>query len=258
MVGADYAGLGYYKYIDLINDGNIINKNIFNKYTLKYDLNTTTSSKLTATAFNDVINLSDYTKDDLEEDKNKNLKGFNINAGTGNDIITGSVGNDTISAGLGSYNEIHFDATKKTGDDVINLVKGERTKLIFKDDVSGQFKFETKGKDVLITVYGQKATSESDDTLIADSMDFDYYKEDDSDKKVLEIYLKGGESTIKYKQYDENGDVDVDLSKVTLIGAEGVKYSFLEAASNTNLAKTNGKTNNIVFSSVDDTATTAD
>jgi len=169
VVGADYYSSGGYTYVDLINDGNIVNKNIFNKYTLKHDLNITTSSKLTATAFNDVIDLSDYTKDDLKEDKNKNLKGFNINAGTGNDIITGSVGNDTIKAGLGSYNEIHFDATKKIGDDVINLTKGEKTKLIFKDDVSGQFKFETKGKDVLITVYGQKATSESDDTLIADT-----------------------------------------------------------------------------------------
>ncbi len=169
VVGADYYSGSNYTYIDLINDGNIINKNIFNKYTLEHDLNITTSSKLTATAFNDIIDLSNYTKDDLKEDKNKNLKGFNINAGTGNDIITGSVGSDTISAGLGNYNEIHFDATKKIGDDIINLVKGEKTKLIFKDDVSGQFKFEIKGKDALITVYGQKEKSDTDSTLIADT-----------------------------------------------------------------------------------------
>jgi len=169
VVGADYFSGGGYTYVDLINDGNIVNNNIFNKYTLAHDLNITTSSKINATAFNDVIDLSNYTKDDLKEDKNKNLKGFNINAGTGNDVITGSVGNDTISAGLGSYNEIHFDVTKKIGDDIINLVKGEKTKLIFKNDVLGQFKFEIKGKDALITVYGQKAKSDKEDTLIVDT-----------------------------------------------------------------------------------------
>ena len=67
VVGADYYNSGGYTYVDLINDGNIVNKNIFNKYTLKHDLNIKTSSKLTATAFNDVIDLSDYTKDDLKE-----------------------------------------------------------------------------------------------------------------------------------------------------------------------------------------------
>ncbi len=169
VVGADYYnGVGY-TYIDLINDGNIVNNNIFNKYTLKHDLNITTSSKLTATAFNDTINLSDYEESDLKVDKKGNLQGFTINAGSGNDIITGSVGNDTINAGLGSYNEIHFDAAKKFGDDIINLVKGKKTKLIFEGDVSGQFKFEVKGKDALITVYGQKATSHTDSTLIVDT-----------------------------------------------------------------------------------------
>ena len=85
---------------------------------------------VSGTVFNDIID-----KSDVEITYGKNNKGLTINAGYGNDVITGSKNNDVIVGGKGN-NTVNFDFTNGFGKDVVKLTKGENLNLAFTKDGS--------------------------------------------------------------------------------------------------------------------------
>lgn len=62
---------------------------------------------------------------DITNSANYALHGYKINAGAGNDTITGSAYNDTITAGIGNNTVIYDYHNGVQGQDIINLTKGE-------------------------------------------------------------------------------------------------------------------------------------
>lgn len=82
---------------------------------------------VTGSMFSDEINLSG-----IQKAYGKKNKGYKIKAGSGNDVITGSQFNDTISGGAG-VNVVNYDFGEKSGIDTITLVKGEKLKLNITD-----------------------------------------------------------------------------------------------------------------------------
>lgn len=110
----------------------------------------TKGNKITGTALGDVVTLGNAY--DAEKGT-----GYVVNTGAGNDEITGSKGDDTITAGLAAgvghntiniINKVGEDAVA-FGNDVINLTKGERTTVDFAYDVTAG-DVSVVGKDVVI------------------------------------------------------------------------------------------------------------
>ena len=79
---------------------------------------------VSGTVFSDTINMDNV----LTAPLNSKNKGLTINSGRGNDIITGTQYNDTISGGKG-INTYNYDFGVISGQDVIKLTKGETLKL---------------------------------------------------------------------------------------------------------------------------------
>ena len=78
---------------------------------------------VTGTIFSDTINMENLTAN-----SGKNNKGLKIKGGKGNDVITGTQYNDTITGGVGA-NVINYDFGKISGEDTIKLTKGEKLTL---------------------------------------------------------------------------------------------------------------------------------
>lgn len=107
-------------------------------------------NKITGTALGDVVDLS-------EAPIGEKITGYVVNTGAGNDNITGSAGDDTITAGLAAgvgHNNINIinkvdEDPVAFGHDVINLTKGERTNVNFANAVAAE-DVSVVGKDVVI------------------------------------------------------------------------------------------------------------
>ncbi len=144
IVGAATKDLGGLVTINGINnnDWNVIG-NVTNVLGLP-----SKGNKLTGLAVTDIVNLTDAPID-------SKIKGYVINTGLGDDVIAGSKGNDTISAGKAlAGNTINYDLEAGAfGDDVINVVKGEKTGITFGGDISGQVRLTHNGKDAIFTAY---------------------------------------------------------------------------------------------------------
>ena len=114
---------------------------------------------VSGTVFNDIID-----KSDVEITYGKNNKGLTINAGYGNDVITGSKNNDVIVGGKGN-NTINFDFTNGFGKDVVKLTKGENLNLAFTKDGSSiaydnsNISYTKSGNDLVITYLGDSNNS---------------------------------------------------------------------------------------------------
>ena len=114
---------------------------------------------VSVTVFNDIID-----KSDVEITYGKNNKGLTINAGYGNDVITGSKNNDVIVGGKGN-NTINFDFTNGFGKDVVKLTKGENLNLAFTKDGSNisyndsNISYTKSGNDLVITYLGDSNNS---------------------------------------------------------------------------------------------------
>ena len=76
----------------------------------------------------------------------KNDKGVSINAGAGDDDITGSDFNDTITGGKGE-NTLNLSAG--FGNDVVNLTKGETLSIEY-DNYAGEITYEVVKKDLIV------------------------------------------------------------------------------------------------------------
>ena len=75
-------------------------------------------------------------------------KGVNINAGGGDDEITGSKFNDTIKGGLGE-NTINYSLGN--GNDIINLTKGENLTIDLKGISASDVEYSVVKKDLVLT-----------------------------------------------------------------------------------------------------------
>ena len=104
---------------------------------------------VTGTVFSDTIN-----KNEIENPYKKAENGLTINAGYGNDDITGTQFNDTISGGYGK-NTINFDFSTKFGKDKIKLTKTEQLNLAINNNESKiditDLTYTKKGNKLIIT-----------------------------------------------------------------------------------------------------------
>lgn len=101
---------------------------------LAFDEDNVVKSKITGSALADVIDASDVEQQyKTVKKKGKKVQvetNLLISAGAGDDDITGSEFNDTITGGKGE-NTIHYNVESTFGHDVINLTKGETLNLSF-------------------------------------------------------------------------------------------------------------------------------
>ena len=129
-----------------------------------FDKEDISKNKITGTAQNDEIDIKDLdgltktvgkSKNKHQELKTSEDAGITINAGTGDDTITGSKYSDTITAGTGE-NTIKILNTA-FGNDTINLTKGEKLTLDMSayDDINSaedlKEKVKVSGKNLVIT-----------------------------------------------------------------------------------------------------------
>jgi len=128
---------------------------------LNYNVTDTTKSSLSGTIFDDVINLADAQYVPIGKKNIKNNTGVTINTGTGNDTITGTKYNDTITGGA-DINTINIDVTKNFGNDTYKLTKGE--KLNIKTTGEGTVSYD-KDKKGNIIVTAKNTESETTGTL---------------------------------------------------------------------------------------------
>ena len=118
--------------IDVLNDA-------FNNIEIPTKVN-----KINGTALGDVVELTTAYDEDGT--------GYVVNTGAGNDVITGSAGDDTFTTGAG-INKINITNTADFGDDVVNLTKGETLTVDFATDLDFENgdAVSVDGKDVVIT-----------------------------------------------------------------------------------------------------------
>lgn len=104
-------------------------------------------TKVNGSTFDDIIDVhTGYNPSD--KNKKKNI-GLTINSGLGDDKITGTALNDTITGGLGT-NNIDYDTNFGAfGNDTIKLTKGEKLNLNFKGIDSVSYYQDTKNKNDL-------------------------------------------------------------------------------------------------------------
>ncbi len=144
----------------IINVDEVVNNNLFNSYTLKSDYKKA-PKVITGTAFSDTF------------DFQKAGEGVTINAGAGDDYITGSKNSDTITGGAGK-NEISFavtDDVQSFGDDIVKLTKGEDLEITgtsaITDKTNVVYDAKIDGKDVVVTAYASADTNfDTNDTKI--------------------------------------------------------------------------------------------
>ena len=127
--------------------------------------------------------------------KNKD-KGVTINAGAGNDWITGSKFNDTITGGVGENTIIHHTGD---GNDVINLTKGEN--LLLKVDNIYEIKIADNKKDVL--VYTSEKEYITIKNLAAKDVTNNATKKTEDTSSVL-LQVAGQDTPIDLRDYKED------------------------------------------------------
>ena len=151
------------------------------------------------TNFNDVIDVAEYSV--AQSGKKKN-KGLTIKAYSGNDNISGTVGNDKITGGAGA-NVINLSTTNSFGNDTVVLTKGENLKFVLdiQDDKGSYIEYGLSGKNLVIKVYGE-ATKEN---LMGTVTIKNYTKKD--------VLTSSGSLTI----YDTNGDLIQDLREASFV-----------------------------------------
>ena len=142
-----YKNLIAYSMVDNYNE--ITGESLFMQ---NFDLKTGKGkmpSTVTGTAFNDTIDLSDV---DAGTAAHLGLKkGFAIKGGDGNDDITGSALDDTITGGKGTTT-VYANAYDGFGNDTIKLTNSEKfTATIDADDID----YTIDGKDIVATAYDE-------------------------------------------------------------------------------------------------------
>ncbi len=186
---------------NLIDEAIIDNNNLYNEYNLVVAHDTEegliTTSKITGTDFNDTFDLSDFSKDQLKDAKGNALKNITINAGAGNDDITGSVIDDVITGGVGTNNLYVENAIIEDedvtdglafGDDTYNLTRGETLNVLLTDDGTNDVNtvdYVVDKNDVIITsTYLADAgeEGEEDDVYATSSVTLKNYAKDASAK----------------------------------------------------------------------------
>ena len=109
-------------------------QNLATDTALAFDEDNVVKSKITGSALADVIdatNVDQQYKTVKKKGKKVQVEtNLLISAGAGDDDITGSEFNDTITGGKGE-NTIHYNVESTFGHDVINLTKGETLNLSF-------------------------------------------------------------------------------------------------------------------------------
>ncbi len=153
LVGNDYQTQNYAAY-DMLANGWVTNPTSYTSANVK-------KQSFTTTVFNDTVDLTGFQAEDAKAGYYIK-KGFNVKTDKGNDTITGSVLNDTITAGAGS-NTINSVATD-FGDDVINLTKNEALNVTAATDGTGYAygieKNDVVAKDYVKTHLGYAKTTE--------------------------------------------------------------------------------------------------
>lgn len=212
--------------------GSIVEKSIINDGVINSDLfftaNANSKRRVTGTVFSDTIKMSEYNND--------KEKGLTINAGKGNDTITGSQYGDTITGGAG-INTINFDFSKTFGKDTIKLTKNEVIVLNITDgDESLSFddlNFNKSGNNLSFT-YGDNTVNE---IIIKD-----YFKVNKTTSSVS-IYLD--DTTLS--DYMTTADITFDITgkgkiygtnfKDKITGSEGNDTIYGYAGDDTILTK---------------------
>ena len=155
---------------NLIDEAFIVNKNLLNEYNLATNHSEDgliTKTTITGTSFNDTIDLSGFSANQLKTAKGADIKSLTINAGAGNDTITGSIVNDVITGGAGENtldytyyltNNVNFgaDTYKTTKSEDLVLTLGAT------DDDYGvsQVEYSKSGNNIQVKVYGKAAEEE--------------------------------------------------------------------------------------------------
>lgn len=106
-------------------------------------------AKLNGSALADDIDVSnaDPTKTTYDKKTKTTIyTGVTINAGAGDDTITGSAYNDTIIGGKG-VNTLNIDVTQKFGNDIYKLTSGEKLNIVTNGDV--EYTKDSKGNVVI-------------------------------------------------------------------------------------------------------------
>ena len=179
-----------------------------------------------ATVFSDTINMYDS----LDEAIGKNNKGLTINAGKGNDSITGSKFNDTITGGVGA-NTYNFDFGVVSGADTIKLTKGETLTLNITNAGSqialNELSYKKSGNDLYIYQIVGADKTESDNKLIIKN----YFKNTDKvsigDVKLID-FISSAEYPVlniigkgKIKGTDYNDNITGSLKNDTITAGKG-------------------------------------
>ena len=135
--------------INLSNDGKMEVIGVSNYFAMTGQK---VKAKYTGTALADRVDGANLeTPTAVKKIKGEEVKiGVTVNTGAGNDVITSSKFNDTITAGIGQNTIDYTGFESEFGDDVINLTKGETLNLT----LTGLTAAYSKGKnanDLLIT-----------------------------------------------------------------------------------------------------------
>lgn len=135
-------------------------------YDVRYNNSFVKTGKINGTRLSEVMNASEY-----EGTGKKAGKGVVINAGAGNDVITGSKYSDTITGGAGN-NIVNVDVSKEFGNDVIALTKGENLTINVTgygtpssvEDINHllySYRTSVEGKDLVIKFYDKEWSDDS-------------------------------------------------------------------------------------------------
>jgi len=172
--------------LNIIDDGLLYNKNLYNYYNLAENHNgKITKSTIQGTVFNDTVDLSEFTEDELVDSKNKALKSITIKTDKGNDTITGSIINDNITGGAGE-NTLNFTdysdkiaADSAYGDDIYNLTSGETLNLAYAGtDRESNLSYAKVGNDIVITDTVTNSVEYTRTKITGDTVAIRYLKED--------------------------------------------------------------------------------
>lgn len=177
---------------------------------------------VTGSFYHDIINMlnSDYVVPDSGKSKGK---GLTINAGAGNDNITGTIGDDTINGGdgddiinssagndviTGGLGKNTINYKKGDGNDVINLTKGENLTINLSgsgDDISvDNLKFEYNKND--FRIYTDKNNNTEYITLknFASKDVTNNAGRNTSDTSSVELLIGGSRYNLRSNQKDGN------------------------------------------------------
>lgn len=162
IVGSGYDSvLSPNAYIDILAEGLVYNKNKTTADSLYYSgLNMKTGAEKYSytqkgTEFSDEFDFTGFQNTNSSE-KKYITKGFTINAGSGDDKITGSILDDTITGGKGDNVIAIKNDNSSFGDDVYKPTAGENIDIDLGGDLSdGYVQVQQAGKDAKVTVFGK-------------------------------------------------------------------------------------------------------